>query len=179
MPTYNQLTTQKKKSCKREQKNHYNTTKHLRGSPQKKGICVRVYVTKPKKPNSAQRKVAKVALGKNFKAKKVLVSIPGQGHSLQKFSTVLVRGGRVRDIPGVRYRLIRGKEDFTMPESFPRVHRRSFFGLKKPEQEFAKFRFQAKGMKIPSKALRTIPFNERKAVQLVKLRDKKFQKEFW
>src|SRR3954469_2446081 len=103
MPTFRQLSKLKKISCIRSSKKHYNRTKHLRGCPQKKGVCVKVYITKPKKPNSAQRKVAKVALGRSFKAKKVLVAIPGQGHSLQKFSVVLVRGGRVRDIPGVRY----------------------------------------------------------------------------
>jgi len=179
MPTFNQLSLSKKIACHRLRKKHYKRTKHLRGCPQKKGVCVRVYITKPKKPNSAQRKVAKVALGRNFKAKKVLVSIPGQGHSLQKFSTVLVRGGRVRDIPGVRYRMIRGKEDFTMAESFSRAHRRSFYGLKKPEHEYAVLRLQdARFKKIPP-SLRAIPYNRKRAIQLVRLRAKKFQKEFW
>src|SRR5436309_2393495 len=111
MPTFIQLSL-KKKSSMRLKKKYYSRTKHLRGCPQKKGICVKVYITKPKKPNSAQRKVAKVALGRTFKAKKILVAIPGQGHTLQKFSVVMVRGGRVRDIPGVRYKLMRGKYDF-------------------------------------------------------------------
>ena len=140
MPTFIQLSL-KKKSSSRLRKKHYSRTKHLRGCPQKKGICVKVYITKPKKPNSAQRKVAKVALGRTFKAKKILVAIPGQGHTLQKFSVVMVRGGRVRDIPGVRYKLMRGKYDFTMPESFIRVHRRSFYGIPKPKDEFKKSKF--------------------------------------
>jgi len=72
------------------------------------------------------------------KQKKILVAIPGQGHTLQKFSVVLVRGGRTRDIPGVRYKLIRGVEDFTMAETFERKQRRSFYGLKKPKHEFKK-----------------------------------------
>lgn len=135
MPTHHQLVRFKKIACMRRHKKHYRRTKHLRGCPQKKGVCVKVYITKPKKPNSALRKVAKVALGRNFKAKKVLVAIPGQGHTLQKFSVVMVRGGRVRDIPGVRYKLMRGLCDFTMPESFTRVHRRSFYGIPKPEHE--------------------------------------------
>jgi small subunit ribosomal protein S12 len=135
MPTFIQL-SRKKKSSMRTKKKHYSRTKHLRGCPQKKGICVKVYITKPKKPNSAQRKVAKVALGRTFRAKKILVAIPGQGHTLQKFSVVMVRGGRVRDIPGVRYKLMRGKYDFTMPESFVRVHRRSFYGIPKPKGEY-------------------------------------------
>jgi small subunit ribosomal protein S12 len=137
MPTFNQL-LYRKKACQRVMKKHYNRTKHLRSCPQKKGVCVRVYITKPKKPNSALRKVAKVALGRNFKAKKILVAIPGQGHTLQKFSVVMVRGGRVRDIPGVRYKLMRGKYDFTMGETFTRVQRRSFYGIPKPKGEFLK-----------------------------------------
>ena len=140
MPTFNQLIKHNKKACIRCSKFHYNLTKHLKNKPQKKGVCVRVYTTTPKKPNSAIRKVAKVALGLNFKAKKVLVSIPGQGHSLQKFSVVLVKGGRVRDIPGVHYKLIRGVYDFSTVENFTRVHRRSFFGIKKPKEEFLKFK---------------------------------------
>ena len=139
MPTFIQLSL-KKKSSMRLRKKHYSRTKHLRGCPQKKGNCVKVYITKPKKPNSAQRKVAKVALGRTFKAKKILVAIPGQGHTLQKFSVVMVRGGRVRDIPGVRYKLMRGKYDFSMPENFIRVHRRSFYGIPKPKDEFKKFK---------------------------------------
>jgi len=138
MPTFNQLITRRKKACIRKTKFHYNLTKHLKSKPQKKGVCVKVYIMTPKKPNSALRKVAKVALGLNFKAKKVLVAIPGQGHSLQKFSVVLVRGGHVRDLPGVHYKLIRGAHDFNTKETFDRVHRRSFYGIKKSKNESLK-----------------------------------------
>ena len=137
MPTAAQF-SKKKKTTIRIRKKHYNRTKHLNGCPQKKAICVKVYITKPKKPNSALRKIAKVALGRTFKARKILVAVPGQGHSLQKFSVVMVRGGRARDMPGVRYKLMRGKYDFVMPENIIRKHRRSFYGLPKPEIEFLK-----------------------------------------
>jgi len=143
------------------------------GCPQKKGVCVKVYITKPKKPNSALRKVAKVALGRTFRSKKVLVSIPGQGHSLQKFSTVLVRGGRVRDIPGVRYRLMRGKEDFTSPETFARKQRRSFYGIKKPEQEYSRYRVPNA---IRPARLRKIPFTIYRSRLLAYFRKKKQKK---
>jgi small subunit ribosomal protein S12 len=132
MPTLNQL-SRGVNSSKRLRKKHYNGTKHLGGCPQKKGICIRVYITKPKKPNSSNRKLAKVSLGRRLASKKVLVSIPGQGHNLQKFSVVLVRGGRVRDLPGVHYKMIRGKYDFDGPETFTRCQRRSFYGIKKPK----------------------------------------------
>lgn len=139
MPTFNQLCTRKKSSL-RTAKHHYALTKHLKKCPQKKAICVRVYTTKPKKPNSANRKIAKVAIGPNLQAKKVLVSIPGQGHNLQKFSVVLIRGGRVRDIPGVHYRILRGKCDFDGKENFIRAERRSFYGVKKPKETFSRNR---------------------------------------
>jgi len=132
MPTLNQL-TKRIKSSKRLKKWHYNGTKHLGGCPQKKGVCMRVYITKPKKPNSSNRKLAKVSLGRRLNSKKILVSIPGQGHNLQKFSVVLVRGGRVRDLPGVHYKMIRGKYDFDGPETFTRRQRRSTYGIKKPK----------------------------------------------
>jgi len=82
----------------------------LAGSPFKKGVCTRVYKMKPKKPNSAQRKVARVRLCNN---RRIAVYIPGEGHTLQEHSVVLVRGGRVQDLPGVKYHAIRGKYDFT------------------------------------------------------------------
>jgi len=97
-------------------------------NPQLKGHCVRVYTTKPKKPNSATRKIAKVFLSVR---KYVTVYIPGQGHSLQQHSTILVRGGRVKDLPGVHYRAIRGKEDFLGRETFVRRQRRSKYSIKK------------------------------------------------
>lgn len=98
--------------------------------PQKRGRCVKVYTMKPKKPNSAIRKVAKIAL-LDRKDLYVIASIPGTGHSLQKNSVVLFRGGRANDLPGVRYRILRGKLDFTEPESIDRKQRRSFYGAKK------------------------------------------------
>jgi small subunit ribosomal protein S12 len=100
----------------------------LRECPQKKGVCVKVYTTKPKKPNSAIRKIAKVRLSTR---QKVIVYIPGQGHSLQQHSVVLVRGGRVPDLPGVQYHMIRGKYDFVFPERFGRSARRSKYSVKK------------------------------------------------
>jgi len=141
MPTFNQL-SRGNVASQRLRKKHYQITKHLSKCPQKKAVCVKVYISKPKKPNSAKRKMAKVALGRSVSAKKVLVSIPGQGHNLQKFSVVLVRGGRVRDLPGVHYRLVRGKYDFDSKENFLRATRRSFYGHKKPKEEFAKFKHQ-------------------------------------
>lgn len=86
-----------------------NKTPRLSHCPQKKGVCERVFVTTPKKPNSALRKVAKIWIPSN--KTKAICYIPGIGHNLQKFSTILIRGGRVKDIPGMRYRVIRGKYD--------------------------------------------------------------------
>ncbi len=98
----------------------------LRKCPQKKGICIKVYKTSPKKPNSAVRKVAKIKIPshKIF----TLIGIPGQGHKLQEFSYVLIRGGRVNDVPGVNYKAIRGKYDFAWMETFYRKKRRSKYG---------------------------------------------------
>jgi small subunit ribosomal protein S12 len=100
----------------------------LEHSPHKKGVCIRVYTTKPKKPNSAQRKVAKVKL---TTGNSIIVYIPGQGHNLQQHSVVLIRGGRVPDLPGVQYHIIRGKHDFVAKERFERSARRSKFSIKK------------------------------------------------
>ena len=103
----------------------------LESSPHKKGVCVKVYTTKPKKPNSAIRKVAKVRLstGQN-----TIVYIPGQGHNLQQHSVVMVRGGRVPDLPGVQYHILRGKYDFVAKERFERSARRSKFSVKRPKK---------------------------------------------
>jgi small subunit ribosomal protein S12 len=98
----------------------------LKESPQRKGTCVKVRTTSPKKPNSAVRKIAKVLL-KNGRS--VLAAIPGQGHTLQKYSVVILRGGRVRDLPGVHYKLVRGKHDFSIKESFVRRKKRSKYAL--------------------------------------------------
>lgn len=128
MPTYNQLI----KSI-RGKKKHRSKSPLLKGNPQKKGVCVRVYTMKPKKPNSAIRKIAKILLTdkrlyhKNY----MTVYIPGQGHSLQEHSVVVARGGRAKDLPGVHYRAIRGKGDFGVKESFLRKQRRSKFSIKK------------------------------------------------
>jgi small subunit ribosomal protein S12 len=94
-------------------------------------VCVKVYTTKPKKPNSAIRKVAKVKLttGEN-----TIVYVPGQGHNLQQHSVVLVRGGRVPDLPGVQYHILRGKYDFVAKERFERSARRSKFSVKKAKK---------------------------------------------
>lgn len=100
----------------------------LSSSPQKKAVCVKVYTTKPKKPNSAIRKVAKVRLGTG---RSIIVYIPGQGHNLQQHSVVLIRGGRVPDLPGVQYHILRGKYDFVGKERFERSARRSKFSVKR------------------------------------------------
>jgi len=107
MPTYRQLNRNK-----RIVKQRYRWCPHLQKCPQKKGVCFRVFIKTPKKPNSAQRKVARVKL---LSTKKLITAyIPGETHNLQTHSMVLVRGGRVKDLPGVKYHLIRGVYDFTM-----------------------------------------------------------------
>lgn len=100
----------------------------LDSCPQRRGVCVRVYTTTPKKPNSAMRKVARVRL---TNGKEVNAYIPGEGHNLQEHSIVLVRGGRVKDLPGVRYHLVRGALDASGVEG--RGQRRSKYGTKKPK----------------------------------------------
>ena len=123
MPTINQLCSKKKS---RNQKIHKNKTPALRKNPQKKGICIKIYIRTPKKPNSAQRKVAKLKLSTR---KKVEAYIPGIGHTLRPYSVVLMRGGRVKDLPGVRYHLVRGKFDFLGVKD--RKSRRSLYGTAK------------------------------------------------
>ena len=123
MPTINQLVRHgRKKSVKRT------NTPALQGSPQKRGVCVRVYTTTPKKPNSALRKVARVRLTNGIE---VTSYIPGVGHNLQEHSVVLIRGGRVKDLPGVRYHIIRGTLD-TLGVS-DRRQGRSKYGAKRPK----------------------------------------------
>ncbi len=122
MPTINQLVRQgRKKSVKKT------NTPALKGSPQKRGVCVRVYTTTPKKPNSALRKVARVRLTNGIE---VTSYIPGIGHNLQEHSVVLIRGGRVKDLPGVRYHVVRGTLD-TLGVS-DRRKGRSKYGAKRP-----------------------------------------------
>ena len=101
----------------------------LVGSPQKRGVCTRVYTTTPKKPNSAMRKVARVRL---TNGNEVNAYIPGEGHNLQEHSIVLVRGGRVKDLPGVRYHIVRGALDTAGVEG--RTQRRSKYGAKRPKK---------------------------------------------
>jgi small subunit ribosomal protein S12 len=123
MPTINQLIR-----TQREQAKKKNKTPALQGSPQKRGVCVRVYTTTPKKPNSALRKVARVRLTNGIE---VTSYIPGVGHNLQEHSVVLIRGGRVKDLPGVRYHIIRGTMDTAGVDD--RRRGRSKYGAKKPK----------------------------------------------
>lgn len=110
---------------------HYTRSGRLRGNPQLKAVCLKVYTTTPKKPNSAIRKIAKVKLSNKINT---LVYIPGQGHNLQQHSVVIVRGGKIPDLPGVLYRLIRGKYDFLAKETFLRSTNRSKYGIKKNQK---------------------------------------------
>ena len=136
MPTINQLVrkgrkTKKKKSAAPALQYTFNTTKQRRsrqakGAPQKRGVCTIVRTQTPKKPNSALRKVARVRLTNGLE---VTAYIPGEGHSLQEHSVVLVRGGRVKDLPGVRYHIVRGTLDSTGVEG--RSQRRSKYGGKR------------------------------------------------
>jgi small subunit ribosomal protein S12 len=123
MPTINQLVRKGRKQIKRR-----TTAPALDCCPQKRGVCTRVYTTTPKKPNSALRKVARVRL---TNGKEVTAYIPGEGHNLQEHSVVLLRGGRVKDLPGVRYHIVRGTLDAV--GVIARRQRRSKYGAKKPK----------------------------------------------
>ena len=123
MPTINQLIANPRKPLKVRV-----TAPALQGSPQKRGVCTRVYTTTPKKPNSALRKVAKVRLTNGFE---VIGYIPGEGHNLQEHSVVMIRGGRVKDLPGVRYHILRGVLDTQGVKN--RKQRRSKYGAKRPK----------------------------------------------
>ena len=123
MPTINQLVRKGRTSVKKR-----NKVPALDKSPQKRGVCTRVYTTTPKKPNSALRKVARVKL---TNGQEVTAYIPGEGHNLQEHSVVLIRGGRVKDLPGVRYHIIRGTLDTQGLEK--RRQRRSKYGAKRPK----------------------------------------------
>ena len=123
MPTINQLV---RKS--REKVSKRNKVPALKSCPQKRGVCLRVYTTTPKKPDSALRKVARVKL---TNGQEVTAYIPGEGHNLQEHSVVLIRGGRVKDLPGVRYHIIRGTLDTQGLEK--RRQRRSKYGAKRPK----------------------------------------------
>jgi small subunit ribosomal protein S12 len=123
MPTINQLIKNGRQRVKKKIK-----TPALRGCPQKRGVCIRVYTSTPKKPNSALRKVARVRLTNGIE---VTSYIPGIGHNLQEHSVVLIRGGRVKDLPGIRYHIIRGPLDSSGVED--RRRGRSKYGTKKPK----------------------------------------------
>jgi small subunit ribosomal protein S12 len=123
MPTINQLVRTGRRDVKEKEK-----APALRGNPQKRGVCTRVYTTTPKKPNSALRKVARVRLTNGFE---VTAYIPGEGHNLQEHSIVLIRGGRVKDLPGVRYHIIRGTLDAAGVND--RKQGRSKYGAKRPK----------------------------------------------
>ena len=121
MPTISQLVRKGRKKVVKKSK-----SASLVGCPQKRGVCTRVYTTTPKKPNSAMRKVARVRITNGIE---VNAYIPGEGHNLQEHSIVLVRGGRVKDLPGVRYHIVRGALDTAGVEG--RLQRRSKYGAKK------------------------------------------------
>ncbi|MGQ0793943.1 MAG: 30S ribosomal protein S12 [Deltaproteobacteria bacterium] len=123
MPTISQLIKEGREIVKKKSK-----APALQNCPQKRGVCVRVYTTTPKKPNSALRKVARVRL---TNAIEVTGYIPGEGHSLQEHSVVLIRGGRVKDLPGVRYHIVRGSLDVTGVDK--RRKSRSKYGAKRPK----------------------------------------------
>ncbi len=123
MPTIQQLIRKGRKSKIRK-----TTAPAMQSCPQKRGVCTRVYTTTPKKPNSALRKVARVRLTNGIE---VTAYIPGEGHNLQEHSIVLIRGGRVKDLPGVRYHIIRGTLDTAGVEG--RTQSRSLYGTKRPK----------------------------------------------
>jgi small subunit ribosomal protein S12 len=123
MPTINQLVRKG-----RQVPSYRNTVPALEASPEKRGVCTRVYTTTPKKPNSALRKVARIRLTNGFE---VTAYIPGEGHNLQEHSVVLIRGGRVKDLPGVRYHIVRGALDTQGVKD--RKQQRSKYGAKRPK----------------------------------------------
>ncbi|MCB1163795.1 MAG: 30S ribosomal protein S12 [Candidatus Latescibacteria bacterium] len=123
MPTLNQLIRKGRKVVA-----HKSKSPALQSCPQKRGVCTRVYTTTPKKPNSALRKVARVRLTNGIE---VTAYIPGEGHNLQEHSIVLIRGGRVKDLPGVRYHIVRGALDTSGVDG--RNQRRSKYGAKRPK----------------------------------------------
>ena len=124
MPTINQLIRNGRKKPLKKTK-----VPAMESCPQKRGVCTRVYTTTPKKPNSALRKVARIRLTNGYE---VTSYIPGEGHNLQEHSIVLVRGGRVKDLPGVRYHIVRGALDTAGVEG--RLQRRSKYGAKRPKK---------------------------------------------
>jgi small subunit ribosomal protein S12 len=124
VPTINQLVRKGRKKIAKKNKN-----RALEACPQRRGVCTRVYTTTPKKPNSALRKVARVRLTNGFE---VTAYIPGEGHNLQEHSIVLIRGGRIKDLPGVRFHIVRGALDASGVEK--RINSRSKYGTKRPKK---------------------------------------------
>ena len=124
MPTIQQLIRKPRQKASVRKKN-----RALKSNPQRRGVCTRVYTTTPKKPNSALRKVAKVRLTNGFE---VTSYIPGEGHNLQEHSVVMIRGGRVKDLPGVRYHIVRGSLDLQGVKD--RKQSRSKYGAKRPKK---------------------------------------------
>ena len=139
MPTINQLVRKGRKAKPRKSKAPgllytsnsftHRRSRHAKGSPQKRGVCIHVRTMTPKKPNSALRKIARVRLTNGIE---VTAYIPGEGHTLQEHSVVLVRGGRVKDLPGVRYHVVRGALDSAGVEG--RAQQRSKYGSKRPKK---------------------------------------------
>jgi small subunit ribosomal protein S12 len=139
MPTVNQLVRKGRKSKSKKSKSpamqytldtlHRKRTTLKKGASFKRGVCTRVYTTTPKKPNSALRKVARIRLSNGTE---VTAYIPGEGHNLQEHSIVMIRGGRVKDLPGVRYHIVRGRYDTAGVEG--RMQSRSKYGVKKPKK---------------------------------------------
>ena len=125
MPTLSQLVKKGRQTLTEKKK-----SPALQGNPQRRGVCIRVYTTTPKKPNSALRKVARVRLTNGFE---VTAYIGGVGHNLQEHSVVLIRGGRVKDLPGVRYHIVRGALDCAGVAN--RMQGRSKYGAKRPKQK--------------------------------------------
>jgi len=125
VPTINQLIRKGRKTVEKRKNN-----RALNECPQRRGVCTRVYTTTPKKPNSALRKVARVRLSNGIE---VTAYIPGEGHNLQEHSLVLVRGGRVKDLPGVRYHIVRGSLDCSGVEN--RTNSRSKYGTRRPKKK--------------------------------------------
>ncbi|MBU2566136.1 30S ribosomal protein S12 [Patescibacteria group bacterium] len=139
MPTYNQLVRRPRRSAKVKSKSpamqytrdslHRKRTELPKGSPFKRGVCVKVTTMTPKKPNSAMRKIARIRLSNGTE---VSAYIPGEGHNLQEHSIVMIRGGRVKDLPGVRYHIVRGVYDTQGVQN--RKRSRSLYGAKKPKE---------------------------------------------
>jgi len=131
MPTFNQIDRGIRGPKERKLRSRW-----LMKCPQKRAVCVKITTMTPRKPNSAIRKIAKVRITST--GKRVRAFITGKGHNLQEHSVVLLRGGRANDLPGIHYKMIRGKYDFIAKEDFPRRNKRSRYSLKKPEDTRAK-----------------------------------------